>query len=143
MKKMRVFGKVVAIEGGEASVRLEPHESCGGRFRCACCTSFRPGPRTIRVNPEGLEIGDTVQVSMPAHGGYLSAFVLFVLPPVLFVAGILVGGAVADQGGADDLSIILGGVCGFGLAVAIALLVNRILNRPGRFEVQHVKQGEV
>ncbi|MFO7956856.1 MAG: SoxR reducing system RseC family protein [Candidatus Brocadiia bacterium] len=141
MKKIEHIGEVVEVEDGKAVVRLEAGERCGIGFSCACCASVKPDARTVRVSGEGLEVGDTVQVAIPAYTGYLSTFVVFILPIGLFVAGMIVGGML-ESGQANDMGPLIGGAVGFGIAVAIALAVNRMLGRADRFEVRRIRQGQ-
>jgi len=140
VKKIEHIGEVVEVGDGQAVVRLEAGERCGIGFRCACCASVKPDARTVRVPGEGLEVGDTVQVAIPAYTGYLSTFVVFILPIALFVVGMVVGGML-ESGQANDMGPIIGGAVGFGIAVAVALVVNRMLGRADRFEVRRISQG--
>jgi positive regulator of sigma E activity len=141
VKKIEHIGEVVEVEDGKAVVRLEAGERCGIGFSCACCASVKPDARTVRVPGEGLEVGDTVQVAIPAYTGYLSTFVVFILPIGLFVAGMIVGGML-ESGEAHDMGPLVGGAVGFGIAVVIALAVNRMLGRADRFEVRRIRQGQ-
>jgi positive regulator of sigma E activity len=136
MKTREIEGTVVEVEGDRAVVQLEEHESCGGTFSCACCAGASQEPRKLHVTAEGLSVGDTVQVSIPAYAGYIGTLVVFLLPVGLFVAGMLIGGAVEGGEGANGMGPIIGGICGFALAVLIAMGVNRLLNRATVYEVR-------
>ncbi len=136
MRRKEIQGKVVEIEGDKAVVQLEEHEACPGSFSCACCAGASREPRKLRVEASGLKEGDTVRVSIPAYAGYLGTVVIFLLPVALFVAGMLVGGLLEGGEGANGMGPIIGGICGFGLALLIALGVNRLLNRATLYEVR-------
>lgn len=88
-----------------------------------------------------LAEGDTVHVAIPGYLGYLSILLVFVLPVVFFVAGILVGGQLEGGTAAHGMTTVMGGVCGFALAVLVAMLANRKLGRAGNFEVRLVKRA--
>lgn len=139
MRKMEHIGEVVDIRDGEAVVRLRGDTSAACGFSCSCA-SMGPEARTVRVEAEGLEVGDTVQVAIPAYTGYLSGFVVFILPIALVVAGIAVGGML-EPGQANDIGPIVGGVIGFALAIGVAVAVNRALGRAERFEVRRIRRG--
>jgi len=141
MKKVEHVGTVVAVEKDTALVELKPDPACAGSFSCSCCSLKPAEPRRVRVWKGDLEEGDTVYVGIPAYAGYLSTFVVFILPLVLFVTGLLVG-ARWESGGAHGLPTLVGAAIGFGTAVLIALAVNRWLADARRFSVRRVKQEQ-
>jgi positive regulator of sigma E activity len=107
-------------------------------MRCACCGVASTGARTIEVPRGDLEEGERVCVSVPLYAGYLSTLVVFVLPIVLALAGGVVGWVLEGRTTAHDLSIIVGGLCGFAVAVAVAALVNRRLSSEANLEVHRL-----
>jgi len=142
MKMIEHVGTVVEVEGDRAVIELETNESCGSSASCGCCSALQSGRRRLRVERNGLEAGDDVEVTMPAASGYLSALVVFGLPLVLFVVGMLIGGQFEPAGGANDMATIIGGVCGLAVAVVIAIFVNRALSTgKNRLQVRRVAAG--
>ncbi len=135
MKTQEHKGEVIGVEGGEAIVRLEANESCGSYLTCACCAWSAREPRVIRVPHGDLAQGDAVRVFIPTYAGYLSVLLVFVLPVVLFVAGLIVGGQFEDGSGAHGMPTVIGGLFGFALAVLLAVLANRRLMAAGSVEV--------
>jgi positive regulator of sigma E activity len=142
MKRIEHVGTVVRIQGADALVELKPSERCGASFRCACCSSVRPEPRTLKVGRSDLEQGDVVCVSIPAYAGYVSTLAVFVLPIVLMIGGAIVGWLVEGKTASHDLPIIIGGVCGFALAVVVAAFINRRMTTPGGLQVRRLKQDQ-
>ncbi len=142
MKAREHLGRVVRAEGDKAIVEVQVSGPCGFAFRCACCASLRREPLTIQVDRDGLEEGQTVRVAMPGYLGYLSTFVVFGLPVLLFVAGILVGGLL--EGGTEARGILsaAGGVFGFLLGVLVAVVVDRRLAGSRSFRVSRVEEHE-
>jgi len=142
MKMIEHVGTVVEVEGDRAMVELETNESCGSSAACGCCSAMQSGRRRLQVERNGLQAGDSVEVTMPAASGYLSALVVFGLPLVLFLVGILVGGQFEPAGGANDMATIIGGVAGLALAAVIAMIVNRALSRgKNRIRVRRLAPG--
>ncbi len=140
MKRAQLVGRVTELGDEDAVVEVqEDEESCLSAFSCSCCSTFCPQPRTLRVERGELEVGDEVRVTLPRFSGYLSAFIVFVLPIAFAVAGMIIGGRFRDASGGAELPTILGGVAGFALALLIALGVNRLLSDPGRYEVKRLK----
>jgi len=142
VKRTEYVGTVISIEGDKAVVQLRAHRSCASVFGCACCSNMRPEATTVRVERGDLEEGDTVQVSVPAYAGYVSTFPLFVLPMILTIAGLPVGGWLEGGGSAHGMPTIIGGVLGFLLAVLIAVVVNRALSDARNYEVQRLRGDE-
>jgi positive regulator of sigma E activity len=128
MKMIEHVGTVVEVEGDRAVVELETNESCGTGAACGCCAALQTGRRRLQVERDGLEAGDSVEVTMPASSGYLSALVVFGLPMLLFVVGMLVGQQFVPPGGPNGMAPIVGGVAGLAVALVVAALVNRALS---------------
>jgi positive regulator of sigma E activity len=135
MKMMEHAGTVVEVEDERAVVELEEGERCGSSVTCGCCNALQGGRRRLQVDRNGLKAGDNVQVMVPAVSGYVSVLVVFVLPMVLFIAGILIGQQFEPPGGANGLATIVGGLAGVGVAVLVAMAVNRLLTG-GRSNIQ-------
>lgn len=135
MKMIEHVGTVVEVEGRRAVVEVETNEQCGQGASCGCCAALQQGRRRLQVESNGLEAGDRVEISMPAYSGYLSALVVFGLPLVLFVVGMLIGGRFEPTGGANDMATIIGGVIGLAVAVLVAVLVNRAMGK-GKHQIQ-------
>jgi positive regulator of sigma E activity len=91
--------------------------------------------------PKGdLQQGDVVSVSIPAYSSYVSTFVIFVLPLLLFMAGAAVGWMAERRTTSDDLPMVLGGLCGFALGVVIAVIVNHMMSNVSKLDVQRPRQ---
>ena len=129
-------GAVVATDDARATVLLEADASCGQGVGCSHCALFRPESHTIQVRRGGLQEGDCVRFLVSAQSAYRSIVILFVLPMALAVAGYPVGAGLAGDG--SDLPGVLGCVAGFGVAIFIALAVNRRLAGTSDLEVERI-----
>jgi hypothetical protein len=142
MKMVEHTGSVVGISGDKAVIQLGTPEGCHAPgLRCACCGFVEPEPRKVRVPRGDLREGDEVTVTMPAYSTYLSTFLVFGLPIILFVLGATVGWLIDGRAAADDVPIIAGGVGGLVVAVLVAVMANRRLTSASRFEVRLLKRG--
>lgn len=141
MRRTHHVGHVVAIERDRAVVRLEPGEDCTGGFCCWACSGLTSEAGEVRVPAAGLEVGDRVRVSLPVYAGYLGTLVVFFLPLLLVVAGLLVGSALGEGSGAVDAPTVAGGAAGFALAVAVGWLANRFLSSPDRNQVARLSKS--
>jgi ethanolamine transporter EutH len=65
-----------------------------------------------------------------------------VLPVLLFVLGAAIGWLVRGRAAGNDIPIIIGGLCGFVLAVIVAVLVNRKMASTQDIQVRRVREGQ-
>lgn len=77
----------------------------------------------MAANRIGARVGDTVRVEQPAAVGLGAAFILFGLPVILALAGLLAARS------CSQLVILLAGVSGFSAGLVIAKIINERLAR--------------
>jgi positive regulator of sigma E activity len=143
MSRIEHIGTVTEVTEDKAVVELRDTDRCCGMgLRCACCASVQSERRRIRVPRGDLERGDMVCVSIPARAAYVGMFVVFVLPVLLFVLGAGIGWLVRGRAAGNDIPIIIGGLCGFVLAVIVAVLVNRKMASTQDIQVRRVREGQ-
>ncbi|MFP4057817.1 MAG: SoxR reducing system RseC family protein [Candidatus Brocadiia bacterium] len=120
---MREEGTVVAVEGDTARVRVQPGPHCGG---CCACSMLGGGPPELELSaPEPLHVGDRVVVEVDTSGTTLGAVLVFVLPLLGLVAGVVVGHHARPFGTSGNAG---GLILGFGLLLALfgmAMAVDR------------------
>lgn len=113
---MKVEGTVVGMKGDRALVRVATAKGCGPSC-CSCATTaLCGGPEVEAVTEQPVEVGWHVLVDLPSSGAALSAVLMFVLPLLGLVGGVLLGEEIGDEGNATGLAI------GFGLFVGLFLL---------------------
>lgn len=118
---MREKGQVTEITGSLAMVCLEPSDACK---KCPSSDFCRPqgNVRIIEVkNTVDAKIGDCVYIETPPRAGLLAIFLLFCLPVVLGLIGILLG---VKYG---EIFSVIFGVAGFTIGLIFAKLINNIL----------------
>lgn len=135
MKMIEHTGTVIEVESGRAVVELEAGAQCGTSASCSCCGAMQGGRRRLEVDNNGLKAGDNVQVTVPTVSGYVSMLVIFVMPMAFFIGGILIGQRFEPTPGATGMTTIVGGLVGLGVAVLIAMGINRLLTG-GRSSIQ-------
>jgi positive regulator of sigma E activity len=123
---MRENGKVVSTRNGRAEVEVAAKgecEHCSARGVCNWTgTSVR---KVLAANEVGAVAGDTVEVETGTGTGARANLLVFGIPVVLMLAGVLVGGLILRR---DVWSAVLAGaglVLGFGIVKAIDTTVNR------------------
>ena len=124
---MREEGIVAAVEGSTVRVRMRAGPQCGS---CCACAAIGDGERELEVaTDQPVEVGSRVVVEVAAPSAALGAVLLFVLPLVGLVGGVLAGHHWRPFGLGENGD---GLVLGFALLVALlglAAAVDRFVLR--------------
>ncbi len=118
---MREKGRVIEVSNHIAKVSLEPNESCRN---CPAGHFCRPsgGVRVIEVeNRIEAHPEDVVHIEIPTKSGFMAMFLLFGVPVLLALVGLLIGARYSET-----FSIILG-FGGFILGLVFAKILNNSL----------------
>lgn len=118
---MREKGKVVELAGFVAKVSLEPSEACKD---CPSCNLCRPAGdvRIVEVeNKIGANVGDEVYIEISPKVGLIAVFLLFGLPVILGLVGLLVGNHYSE------IHSVIFAIAGFALGLIFVKIINDIL----------------
>lgn len=86
---MRQFGTVVTLEGATATVSVRRHASCE---KCgACGIGSRPTVEVLARNEIDASIGDSVIMELESRTVFIASAIVYVVPLVLMVLGLLLG----------------------------------------------------
>lgn len=134
MQYVEDTGTVVAVDADKATVKLD-HKRSDDCKSCCTCSAFGSDQFTIQVERGDLQEGQRVRARIPRVNEYLSMLLVFVLPMVLFIAGIFVGRTFEsdDQIGS---AAVLGGIVGLVVAFTFAWMVNRAVMKKAMPEVR-------
>ncbi len=124
---MRRRGRIIALDNGRATVCFELQdacEKCDARAMCQVAGSKRTVSAT---NSENGQIGDEVVVEQAPGKALFSAFLLFGLPILLAVIGLIIG---ARWG---ETASVISGISGFAVGLLIAKIINNLLARKSLF----------
>ncbi|MEO0085688.1 MAG: SoxR reducing system RseC family protein [candidate division WOR-3 bacterium] len=121
-------GRVVKTLGERAEVEVVPAGACSHCGAAGMCNwTGKREKIVVARNPVGAKVGQTVVMSRSERVGAGSALLVFGLPSLLLVAGVIIGSLLRN----DVLAGILAAI-GLGLGAAIVLLVNWSAARSGR-----------
>jgi positive regulator of sigma E activity len=119
---MREEGTVVGVQGHLVRVRMKPGPDCG---TCCACSVLGGGQRELEFpTDKPVSAGDRVLVDIGPTSSLLSTLLLFVLPLIGLVAGVIIGDQWRPLGSRESSSLVLG----FGL-VALLYAFAAILDR--------------
>lgn len=126
---MRENGKVVSTRNDRAEVEVAAKGECEHCTAHGICnwtgTSLR---KVLAVNRAGAAAGDAVEIETVAGTGAKSNLLVFGIPVLLMLAGVLVGGLILRR---DMWSAVLAGV-GLVLGFGIVKVIDTRMNRSGR-----------
>jgi len=124
---MKKKGKVIAVEGSKATICLDSVEACERCEAKKYCQTSAPDHSVIAENHVGAMVGDEVYVEQTPGVGLAAASLLFGLPVVLALIGMIVGSRWNEL-----RALVLAVVC-FGVGLIIAKLLNNIIARRSAF----------
>ena len=140
---MREIGTIVAVDGERVRVRMQPGPRCGS---CCACAAVG-GERELELTTgESLEPGDRVAVEIATPNAALSAVLVFLLPLLGLVGGVLIGHHFRPLGLSGDADAL---VLGFGLLIVVlggAAVFDRLVLRariPEPHIVEVISRGAV
>jgi len=123
---MRENGKVVSTKNDRAEVEVAARGECEHCTAHGICnwtgTSLR---KVLAVNKAGAAAGDVVELEVVAGTGAKSNLLVFGIPVLLMLAGVLVGGLVLRKDAWSGILAGVGLVLGFGIVKIIDVSVNR------------------
>lgn len=134
-------GTVSKLRGRKALVKIDVAAE-GGCGSCGCkCSKAADGARVIEVQRDDLQKGDRVKIRVPVRSGYLGMLMIFVLPMIFCVTGMLLGVQFGAGPGDSNLMPLAGGAGGLALAFGIAWLVERIVSKQAPLQVQRLARS--
>ncbi len=114
---MEQFGEVIAVEDKVAIVKVRRHSACRQCGRCGMGITGgeAPDPVVEVKNPIGARVGQVVKITMETRQLLFISFIVYLLPILALIAGIVIGLGLADAFGlaaegriGDIISIGLG-----------------------------------
>jgi len=128
-------GRIVKIEGDRATVELEPTPSCA---RCGLCRRDEAGRMLLEVaSMSGLAEGQRVLIE-GIGATWRASILLFLVPMVDLIVGIILGQFVAIGGLSHDASSAIFGLAFFGVSLGGAVVIDRRLARAASGQRPHI-----
>lgn len=130
-------GVVISTEGEEAIVLVERKSACAHCHSKDFCILIDSNKLEVRAKNEvGAKPNQIVELSIPDSAGLVASLLAYLIPTVLFIAGIFIGTYIFDTLFASALAGLSG--LAFGLALS-ALVWNRHWRHKGLPKVVSIK----
>lgn len=124
---MRRKGRVIATHHSQATVCFESRKTCETCDARQLCQAKGSRQTIVAQNQAGARVDDEVDIEQSAGVGLISAFLLFGLPVLLAVFGLVLGSRWGES-----IAILIG-ISSFVLGLVIAKLINNFLARKALF----------
>ncbi len=126
---MRETGRVTSVSGSRAEVEVETDGACRHCGAQGVCNwTGTKARRVLALNRAGARPEDVVVLEVPDSGRVKSSLLVFGVPALLMLVGVLTGGLVI---GRDLWAGVLAGV-GLAAGVLVVKLVDFLVSRSGR-----------
>jgi len=119
---------VKILEKGMAEVTVERTSACGNCSSCGASCAFKRSLVITAKNRISARVGDSVIISTKSSKIFLAAFIVYIVPFILFFAGY---GLTSASNLSEKASILISAAAFFA-GIAIAYFYNRFIkNRRG------------
>lgn len=124
-------GLVIARHGDVVMVRLQPQDGCASCALTQFCVGSKESSPTVRATaPPGIVQGDLVEVSLDDSLILKASAIMYGVPLVAFLAGVLGGYGFSSLAGlSGSLSMALPIVAGFVMVIPGTILSHRVAIR--------------
>lgn len=119
---MKQSGIIISINEDKARVKLQRQSSCEG---CQACKLGRADMNIEidAINPVNAKIGDHVEVDMEHQNFLTAAFIVYAIPLVALIGGILIGNAILGKVGMTEYKDMGSGLFGLLLTVVTFIII--------------------
>jgi len=124
---MRRKGRVIAADHVQARVCIDSQDACKDCAAGQFCHAARGRQTVVVQNSLNAQVGDDVCIEQNPSIGLVSAFLLFGLPVILSIIGLVVGTRWGDTGS------LICGILGFAAGLIFAKIINNLLVRKSLF----------
>lgn len=121
---MKQCGVVIQTLDKTAKVRMQRHSSCAGCNACKMGSSENP-IELEALNPIKADEGQQVEVEMENQHVLQAAFLMYVVPLMFLITGIVVGHYALRALGVVQYAEVFTAVIAFGFTAAAYLILNR------------------
>lgn len=121
---MKQCGQVIQVMDGTAKVKMQRHASCSGCNACKMGSSEKP-IELEALNQLDAQKGDWVEVEMENEYVLTAAFLMYVVPLLFLIAGVLMGHFVLGLLGVGVYKELLTAVIAFSATGLAYFLLNR------------------
>ena len=127
---MKQCGQVIRVMDGTAKVKMQRHSSCAGCNACKMGSSEKP-IELEALNRLDAQEGDWVEVEMESEYVLTAAFMMYMVPLLFLVAGVLTGHFLLGMLGVGVYRELLTAMIAFSATALAYFLLNRSEKKKG------------
>ncbi|SMP49279.1 SoxR reducing system RseC family protein [Anoxynatronum buryatiense] len=121
---MKQCGLVIETGDQTARVRMQRHTSCAGCNACKMGSSEKP-IELEALNPQNVTKGQIVEVEMEHQHVLLAAFLMYVVPLLFLVTGVVIGHYGLQAMGVQQYADLLTAIFAFSMTALSYVFLNR------------------
>lgn len=125
---MEEIGKIIALANGKARIEITPSGGCNHCAQAQICNPFGKNKKIIELpNTINAQVNDLVKIEIKDKNRILSILLVFCLPILLFLIGVVIG----NQNAGNTSAALFGGI-GLLLAFIIVKIINNYFLRKNK-----------
>lgn len=122
--KMKQCGQIIRLMDDTAKVKMQRHSSCAGCNACKMGATEKP-IELEALNPLMAKEGDWVEVEMDNQHVLSAAFMMYMIPLLFLIFGVLVGHVFLEAIGIGEFQELLTAIIAFLFTALAYLILNR------------------
>ncbi len=128
-------GTVIDVQNNYAILEIMQQDTCASCAAHEVCAALGGGKKQISViNSLNAKKGDEVEICISDRGSLISALIVYVLPILLLLAGMVCGSIFLQNGlFSSDGAMAVGGTSSILIAFGIIKLINPIIKKMNIF----------
>lgn len=128
-------GTVIEVQNNYVVLEIMQQDACASCAAQGACAVLGGGKKQISVvNSLNARKGDKVEFGISDRGSLISALIVYALPILLLLVGMLCGSVLFQKGSfSSDGAMAVGGIAGILIAFCIIKIVNPIIKKMNIF----------
>ncbi|GAK58648.1 positive regulator of sigma(E), RseC/MucC [Candidatus Vecturithrix granuli] len=123
------IGRVTKLNNGKACVEIEKRSACADCHAGCVCDLGKSVMLIDASDPIGVHENDTVQLSIPTESALRASFVVYGIPLIALISGVLGGEYLGKILGISTVLEILGGFTFLGISLVFIKLYDNVFRQ--------------
>ncbi len=123
------IGRVAKVNKGHVCVEIEKRSACADCHAGCVCDLGKSVMLIDASDPIGVHENDTVQLSIPTESALRASFVVYGIPLIALILGVLAGEYLGKVFGITTILEVLGGFVALGIALIFVKLYDNVFRQ--------------